>query len=295
MARYWLLLTILVASTAACSKKKKPDTDTPGSASAVVGSGSAGSGSAAKYAAEWNVTAVAGSCSATEHGDCKPDTECEPPPARAIECPAGLVDGTAKVVQLEDKSCAVLPGNAKTPCPLPKGESLPPLTWAVTAAPDGSCVASWTSPGTGTHSVTIKCPIPNVTSATIKRAKADAPCTADNAGASVTIPCPAEPKDFTVAALRDALAKDAKPFADARVRVKGFYVKSMVAQQASGKATTFILGVADTKGDPKTALKCTSTVALGEAADGDEIIAEGLAKKGTNNELSLTECQATKP
>lgn len=294
MARYWVLLSIL-AAFAAC--KKKTTNETPGSASAVASGGSAGSGSAAaKYAAEWNVTAVAGVCSATEHGDCKPDTECEPPTPRAIECPAGLVDGDTKVVQLEDKSCAVLPSNAKTPCPLPKGESLPPLAWAVTAAPDGTCVASWTSPGTGTHSVTIKCPVANVTSTTIKRTKADAPCTADNAGASVTVPCPAEPKDFTVAALREAIAKDAKPFADARVRVKGFYVKSLVAQQASGKTTTFILGVADAKGgDPKTALKCTSTVALGEAADGDEVIVEGLAKKGTNNELSLTECQATKP
>ena len=290
MARYWVLLTILTAS-AACSKKKTAN-ETPGSASgtAAVATGS-GSGSAAKYAAEWNVTAVAGSCSATEHGDCKPDTECEPPTPRAIECPAGLVDGDTKVVQLEDKSCAVLPSNAKTPCPLPKGESLPPLMWAVTAAPDGTCVASWTSPGTGTHSVTIKCPVANVASMTIKRAKADAPCTVN----STTVPCPAEPQDFTVAALREAIAKDAKPFADARVRVKGFYVKSMVAQQASGKTTTFILGVADTKGDAKTALKCTSTVALGEAADGDEVIVEGLAKKGTNNELSLTECQATKP
>jgi hypothetical protein len=294
MARYWVFALVLVA--AGCSKKKTAK-DTPGSASgtaAVTGSGSAGS-AAAKYAAEWNVVAAGGVCSATEHGSCPPDTECEPPPARAIECPANLVDGTAHVVQLEDKSCAVVPGNAKTPCPLPKGEALPTLTWAVTAAPDGTCVASWTSPATGTKSLTIKCPIADVASMTIKRPKADAPCAVENAGKSTTVPCPAEPKDFTVAALREAIAKDAKPFADVRVRVKGFYVKSMVAQLATGKTTTYILGVADTKGDAKTALKCTSTVVLGEAGDGDEVIVEGLAKKGTNNELSLLECQATKP
>lgn len=290
MVRYWVLAIVVIA---ACSKRK-PANDTPGSASAGSAAVATGSGSP-KYAAEWNVTAASGVCSATEHGSCPPDTECEAPPARAIECPAGLVDGTAKVVELEDKTCAVMPGNAKTPCPLAKGEALPTLTWAVTAASDGTCVASWTSPGTGTKSLTIKCPIADVPSMTIKRAKADAPCTVDNAGKSVTVPCPAEPKELTVAALRDALAKDPAPFADQRVRIKGFYVKSMVAQQASGKATTYILGVADAKGDTKNAIKCTSTAALGEAADGDEVIVEGLAKKGTNNELSLLACQATKP
>ena len=289
MVRYWVLAIIM--ATSACSKKKKPE-PTAASGSAMVASGA---GSSATYAAEWNVSAVAGVCSATEHGSCPPDTECEAPAARAIECPAGLTDGVAKVVQLEDKSCAVVPGNAKTPCPLPKGEALPALAWAVTAAPDGTCVASWTSPATGTKSLTIKCPLADVASMTIKRPAADAPCTVEHAGKSTPVPCPAEPKDFTVAALREALAKDAKPFADERVRVKGFYVKSMVAQQASGKATTYMLGVADAKGDTKNAIKCTSTAALGEAADGDEVIVEGLAKKGTNNELSLLACQATKP
>jgi hypothetical protein len=294
MARYWVLAIILAAS--ACSKKKTPPAGqiASGSGTAIAGS-SAGDGSAVKYAAEWNVNAVAGVCSATEHGSCPPDTECDAPAARAIECPAGLVDGLAKVVQLEDKSCAVMPGNAKTPCPLPKGEALPALTWAVTAAPDGTCVASWTSPATGTQSLTIKCPLPDVPSMTIKRPKADAPCTVEHAGKSTPVPCPAEPKEFTVAALREALAADAKPFADQRVRVKGFYVKSMVAQQAKGNATTYMLGAADAKGDTKNAIKCTSTAALGEAADGDEVIVEGIAKKGTNNELSLVECQATKP
>jgi hypothetical protein len=293
MVRYWVLALIL--ATTACSKKKTPpETTASGSGTAIAGSGS-GAGSNVKYAAEWNVNAVAGVCSATEHGNCPPDTECDAPAARAIECPAGLVDGLAKVVELDDKSCAVVPGNAKTPCPLPKGESLPPLAWAVTAAPDGTCVASWTSPGTGTKSLTIKCPIADVASMTIKRAKADAPCSAEHAGKSTPVPCPAEPKEFTVAALRDALAKDAKPFADERVRVKGFYVKSMVAQQAKGNTTTYMLGAADAKGDTKNAIKCTSTTSLGEAADGDEVIVEGLAKKGTNNELSLVFCQATKP
>jgi hypothetical protein len=298
MVRSWVFACLAATCLIGCSKKKPSSSETPGSASGAVGSAGSGStGSAAtKYAAEWNVSAVAGVCSATEHGTCPPDTECDAPAARAIECPAGLADGNAKVVQLADGSCAVMPGDAKTPCPLPKGEGLPTLAWAVTAAPDGTCVASWTSPALGTKSLTIKCPVADVPSMMIKRAKADAPCIADAGGKPLEVPCPAEPQDFTVAALRDAITKDAKPFADARVRVKGFYVKSLVAQQATGKATTFMLGVADTKGgDPKTALKCTSTTALGEAADGDEVIVEGIAKKGTNNELSLLQCQATKP
>src|SRR5690349_24569934 len=113
MARRWLPILVLVL-VVGCKKKKTEAT--PGSASSAVASGSAPE---AKYAAEWNVTAVAGVCSATEHGSCPPDKECEPPPPRAIECPAGLVDGATKVVQLQanDKSCAVIPGEAKTPCP----------------------------------------------------------------------------------------------------------------------------------------------------------------------------------
>ena len=246
-----------------------------------------GSAPAQTYAAQWNVTAVAGVCSATEHGNCPPDKECDPPPARAIECPAGLVDGATQVVQGDDKSCAVLPSNAKTPCPLSAGESLPPLSWAVTPAPDGTCIASWTSPGTGTKSVTIACPVADKPT-TITRPKADAPCTADGK----PTPCPAEPQELTVTKLREALAKGEIA---GRVRVKGFYVKSMVAQQSSGKTTTYMLGVAETKGDAKTAIKCTSIAPLGEAADGDEVIVEGAPKKGTNNEVSLVQCQASKP
>jgi hypothetical protein len=157
----------------------------------------------------------------------------------------------------------------------------------VTPAPDGTCIASWTSPGAGTKSVTIACPVADKPT-TITRAKADAPCMAEGK----ETPCPAEPEETTVAKLRETLAKSAVA---GRVRIKGFYVKSMVAQQASGKTTTYMFGVADPKGDAKTAIKCTSIVPLGEAADGDEVIVEGAPKKGTNNEVSLLQCQATKP
>lgn len=292
--RTWVLALLVVVS--ACSKKKdRVPAGGSGSAPAVAsGSGSAGSDEGT-FVASWTVTAASGVCAATEHGACPPDTECEPPPARAIACPAGLTDGTARVVQREDKTCAVVPGNQPTPCPLPKGEALPPLAWSVTAAPDGTCIASWASPATGTTSFAIKCPLAGVPSMTIERAAADAPCTVDHEGKAQAVPCPAEPKDFTVAALREALAKDAAPFSDQRVRVKGYYVKSMVAQKPVGGTTTYMLGVADPKGDTKTALRCTSIVALGEAADGDEVIVEGLAKRGTNNEVSLVECQASKP
>jgi hypothetical protein len=64
---------------------------------------------------------------------------------------------------------------------------------------------------------------------------------------------------------------------------------------SSGKTTTYMLGVAETKGDAKTAINCTSIAPLGEAADGDDVIVEGAPKKGTNNEVSLLQCQASKP
>jgi hypothetical protein len=136
------------------------------------------------------------------------------------------------------------------------------------------------------------CPIADA-AFTIKRAKADAPC--DAGGKAV--PCPEAPKQITVAALRDALGKDANAFGEnKRVQIKGFYVKSMIAQMQQGKGTIYMVGASDEKGgDPKQAVKCTSTVPLPEAGDGEAVVVEGTPKKGTSNEVSLVECRAFAP
>ncbi len=299
--RRWLPVVLLIAT--ACSSKKSDSKQTPGSGStAAPGSGSAPA-AAVELVTEWNVVAVAGQCSANELAPCPPNEACDPPPPRAIECPAGATDGNVRVVELADHTCAVAPADckasaclgAKTPCPLAKGESFPPLGWAVTAMGDGTCVASSSTPGAPPRSITIHCPFPDVAAFTIKRPKADAPCTADANGKSSPIPCPADPKQLAIAQLREALAKDANAFADQRVRVQGFYVKSMIGQVSSGKVTTYMIGASDTKGDAKNAIKCTSTVVLPEAADGEPVVVEGQPKKGTSNELSLVECRASAP
>src|SRR5688500_14839709 len=121
MVRRCLLVAILVVI--AC--KKKSSTQSTG-----TGTGSA-PGSAAptqKFVAEWNVIAANGVCSANEHGSCPPDTECTPPPPRAIECPPGSAEGIVRVGQLEDATCVIAGTSTKTPCPLPKGEAIAPTS-----------------------------------------------------------------------------------------------------------------------------------------------------------------------
>ena len=282
MARWLPVLLILVG----CSSKKKTDDKPAGSGSATA----VASGSAAQqnFAAQWNVIVTEGVCSANEHGNCPPDTPCDPPTPRAIECPTGVTDGLVVVGQLADGSCVIATTNQKTPCPLPKGEALPPLAWAVTAQPDGTCRATWTSPATGTKSLTIKCPIADA-NVVIKRANKDAPCSVEHAGKKTDVPCPAEPKTLTAAQLRDA--KDLA--ADQRVRIQGFHVASLDASTA-GKATTFILGAADAKGDAKNAVRCMSKLAFIEIPDGEAVIVEGVPKK-TPDGMQLVDCQAWSP
>ena len=282
MARWLPVLLVLLA---ACSSKKKKQQENVGSGSpTVVASGSAPT---PELAAQWNVIVTDGVCSANEHGNCPPDTPCDPPTPRAIECPAGVTDGLVVVGQLADGSCATATGQ-KTPCPLPAGEALPPLAWAVTAQPDGTCRATWMSPATGAKSLTIKCPIADA-NVVIKRANKDAPCSVEHAGKKTDVPCPAEPKTLTAAQLRDA--KDLP--ADQRVRIQGFHVASVDASTA-GKTTTYILGAADAKGDAKNAVRCLSKLAFIEIPDGEAVIVEGVPKK-TPEGMQLVECQAWSP
>jgi hypothetical protein len=299
MIRRSLVIALALVAFAGC--KKKNAEGTAGSASGgAVASGSA-PGPAMKFAHDYRVNAANGMCSATEHGACPPDTECEPPAARAIQCPPGLADGAARVVELDDKSCVVAPDGcatqaclgAKTPCPLAKGETLPTLSWAVTALADGTCRASWTPAGAPSKTITIKCPIAE-TNLMITRKSADGPCTAEHGGKSIDVPCPVEPKQFTVAQLRDAITKDAAAFGKDRVRVTGVFVKSLMFSQPKGKNTLFTIGASDAKGDAKNAVRCNSILEFTEIADGDPVIVEGLPKKA-GNDLVLDECQSSVP
>jgi hypothetical protein len=286
----------LLVVLAACSKKASKEA---GGSAAAPGSGSAPA-ITASIAGEWNVYSTNGMCSANDLQPCPPDVECQPPPPRQIECPAGLGEGTnVRVVELSDKTCAVAPAGCtagsclgpRTPCPLPRGEALPSLRWTVTTQPDGTCTASSFSPSTGTSSLTIKCPAAEVPNLVIRRPRADAPCVIE--GKSQEVPCPAEPKQSTVAALRDALAKDAAAFKDHRVRIQGHHVASLASSAPSGKHTIYTLGAADTKGSPAP-IRCTSRLPHIEVADGDAVIVEGLAKKTTDG-IELAECRAWVP
>src|SRR5688500_4495409 len=122
MAR-WLPVALL--TLVACSSKKDKDSPapapTPGTASAAP---------AQAFTAQWNVIVAGdGLCSANEHGNCPPDQPCDPAAPRAIECPPGAADGLVTVGQIADGTCVVAATNQKPPCPLAKGEALPPLSW----------------------------------------------------------------------------------------------------------------------------------------------------------------------
>ncbi len=255
----------------------------------------------AAFVAEWNVNEANGSCLASKHEGCPPDVACDHPAPRAIVCPAGTLPGSnVRVVELADHTCAIAPVDckggpclgAKTACPLPQGEALPPLAWAVTAMADGSCRASSSTPGAATKYITIKCP---GTATFIRRAAATGPCVAEQAGKpSGEVPCPVEPKQYTVAALRDAFAKDKAAVHEQRVRIGGFNVFALGGNIVAGKTTTYSVGASDAK-DGKLAIKCFSAVAPPELGGGDPVILEGVVKGSAPNDLVLTECAATLP
>ena len=281
------MLVLLPIALLACSKKKTGDAQPAGS-----GTGSAAAaavtGPATGLVAQWNVIVTEAGCSANVHGDCPPNEPCDPPPPRAIECPAGATEGSLIVGQREDKTCVIVATNQPTPCPLPAGEALPPRSWAVTVQPDGTCRASWSSPATGAKAVTIRCPVADA-NVVIQRGATASACTVAHAGKTLDVPCPAEPRQTTAAELRATKTLAA----DQRVRVQGFHVASLDASLA-GKTTTYILGAADAKGDKKEAIRCTSKLAFIEIPDAAPVIVEGFPKR-TPDGVELTECQAWVP
>ncbi|MDQ3365495.1 MAG: hypothetical protein M3680_08710 [Myxococcota bacterium] len=300
MAALRSLVLPFVLLVAGCSKKQ-PSHEAAGSG---AGSGSAAvvtQPSSAAFVAEWNVNESNGACLASKHEGCPPDVACDPPAPRAIACPAGTLPGSnARVVELADRTCAVAPIDckggpclgAKTACPLPQGEVLPPLAWAVTPMADGSCRASSSTPGAATAYVTIKCP---GTATFIRRADAAGPCVAEQEGKPAgEVPCPVEPKQYTVAALREAFAKDRASVHEQRVRISGFNVFANAGTIVAGKTTTYSVGASDAK-DGKLAIKCFSAVAPPELGGGDPVLLEGVVKGSAPADLVLTECVATLP
>jgi len=98
----------------------------------------------------WYVMRDVSSCSASAPMSCPKNATCNPPPPQAIECPSGMGEQvTVRVIELGDGTCAMLPdgctreacAQGPTPCPVPWGERLPTLEWAVNLV-DGKCVAS---------------------------------------------------------------------------------------------------------------------------------------------------------
>lgn len=84
---------------------------------------------------QWDVRRVeAGKCEAEDVYDCPPDTKCNPPAPRAIECPAGTSAKTViRVAETDPGTCWIVPKGCtdasclkhEAPCPLPPGGKLP--------------------------------------------------------------------------------------------------------------------------------------------------------------------------
>ncbi len=297
-------VALLMSAAALTACKKPAPKETAGSGSAP-GSGSAVAPVAAAFANEWNVYAHNDRCVANQHHQCPPDVACDPPPPREVECPPAAAEGASvRVVELADRTCGVAPADcqstacvgAKTACPLPAGEALAPLVWAVTAMADGTCTATWSTVSAGTKSATIKCPAAGVATMYIQRADRTAPCFAEPKPAlKIEVPCPVEPKQITVAQLREAFAKDKPSVLDQRVRITGFAVGAMSGSTISNKVTTYSVGASDAKDDPKVAIKCFSPTKPPEVASGDPIMIEGTVKGTTPEDLVLVDCTADRP
>jgi hypothetical protein len=88
-----------------------------------------------KFKVEWDVRRVeAGACEAEQEIDCPPDSKCNPPAPRAIECPPGTSGRTViRIAEIATDRCAIVPKGCAdsscvklpTPCPLPSGQKLP--------------------------------------------------------------------------------------------------------------------------------------------------------------------------
>ena len=159
------------------------------------------------FVQRWSVMKNVDDCRAYDTvNNCPPGAMCNPPPPRAIACPADPKDDApVQVAERADHSCVIVPpmcdelacATATTPCPMPHGEELPTLRWDVVRDDAGACLAYWRVQGVAS-SVSVPCPFPDPKSgaarSVITRADAKAPCFADaREQTKVEVPCPAKP------------------------------------------------------------------------------------------------------
>jgi hypothetical protein len=134
----------------------------------------------------WSVMKQVDDCRAYETvNNCPPGVSCNPPPPRAIACPAETKEDHVMVAELADHTCVVVPpmcedlacATTKTACPLPFGEELAILRWEVIRDDKGACTAAVYG---GANPVSVPCPYPDPLSgaryAVIMRENAKAPC-----------------------------------------------------------------------------------------------------------------------
>lgn len=126
---------LILSLVTGCSKKEEHRTNNPPPPPPRAPDPTANPPVPTKFAAVWDVRRVdTGICEAETPVDCPPNTKCNPPAPRAVECPAGTsgrtvirvaerVTGGCVIVPkgCEDSTCATL----EAPCPLPPGERLP--------------------------------------------------------------------------------------------------------------------------------------------------------------------------
>jgi hypothetical protein len=126
--RRTLFAAPLILSVAACGKSEPESTHNPPVPVTKNPPGPA-------FRDQWDVRRVdAGKCEANELFTCEPQTKCNPPPPRAVECPPGTSGKTViRIAELHDQTCAIVPkgcvepscAKLKTVCPLPAGQKLP--------------------------------------------------------------------------------------------------------------------------------------------------------------------------
>jgi hypothetical protein len=115
-------------------------------------------GAPRKFRAIWTVARHDADCRACKTEPCGED-------ARAIQCPPTLKPTPVRIGELPSGTCAVIPdacvdescaGDA-LPCPMPRGEDLPPLVWDI-ARTANSCTATSRGPIAGERTINFECP-----------------------------------------------------------------------------------------------------------------------------------------
>ena len=148
------------------------------------------SSNATNHAQDFDHLEVDGTaCVYYEHMHCPEGAMCNPPPPRAVECPAGMGASRGAAIGAGGSGCLLYPDpctDAKcavpTPCLRERVEEIAPLAWTITPGSDGRCVATG-RPRTRFDSHP---PIPSMcVGGVIERANPKAPCVVCN-----TSPCP---------------------------------------------------------------------------------------------------------